>query len=75
MIIDNCYVVEPLTAEEVKLANEVILAYREEKAKKEAIKQNEEYLRSVVIDTIDAIGLEETKRIIREINRNLRGLQ
>ena len=62
-----------LTKEEKEACLELISKMRTERAKKRAIESAREYLREVVISTIDAIGLEETKRIIREINRNLRG--
>ena len=57
-----------LTEEEYKAVMEI----RERNAEKERINQHKEQLENLVIATIDAIGLEETKRIIREINRNLR---
>jgi len=62
-----------LTKEEKEACLELISNMRAAKARKRAIEEHRENLRSVVISTIDAIGLEETKRIIREINRNLRG--
>lgn len=61
-----------LTAKETEACFELIKKMREEKRRIEAIAQNKEYLENVVMSTIDAIGLEETKRIIRDINRNLR---
>jgi len=61
-----------LTEEETKAVTELLTKMREERRKEEAIRQNTEYLENVVMATIDAIGLEETKRIIRNINRSLR---
>ena len=61
-----------LTEEETKAVKELLTKMREKKRKEEAIRQNTEYLENVVMGTIDAIGLEETKRIIRSINRSLR---
>lgn len=61
-----------LTKEEARACWDLITKMREEKRKEEAIRQNKEHLEDVVTATIDAIGLEETKRIIRDINRNLR---
>lgn len=61
-----------LTEEETKAVEELLTKMREERRKEEAIRQNTEYLENVVMATIDAIGLEETKRIIRNINRSLR---
>ena len=57
-----------LTEEEYKAVMEI----RERNAEKERINQHKEQLVDLVIATLDAIGLEETKRIIREINRELR---
>lgn len=61
-----------LTKEEVRACWDLITKMREEKRKEEAIQKNKEHLEDVVTATIDAIGLEETKRIVRDINRNLR---
>lgn len=61
-----------LTEEEIKAVEELLTKMREERRKEEAIRQNTEYLENIVMATIDAIGLEETKRIVRDINRNLR---
>lgn len=68
-ILDGC----ALTKEEKEACLELISNMRAAKARKIIIEEHRENLRSVVISTIDAIGLDETKRIIREINRNLRG--
>lgn len=57
-----------LTEEEYKAVMEI----RERNAEKERINQHKEQLVDLVIATLDAIGLEETKRIIREINKELR---
>lgn len=57
-----------LTEEEYKAVMEI----RERNAEKERINQHKEQLVDLVIATLDAIGLEETKKIIREINRELR---
>lgn len=57
-----------LTEEEYKAVMEI----RERNAEKARINQHKEQVKNLVIATIDAIGLEETKRIVREINRELR---
>ena len=75
MIIDNCYAVIPETAEEVKLANEVILRYREQRAHDELIKKCKTAISSEISDTISKLGLGETKRIVRELARELRELR
>lgn len=61
-----------LTIDEMQACKDMIKAMRKEQERKKAIAKNEEYLREIVISTIDAIGLDETKRIIRQINRDLR---
>ena len=57
-----------LTEEEYKAVMEI----RERNAEKERINQHKEQVKNLIIATIDAIGLEETKRVVREINRELR---
>ncbi len=75
MIIENNYVILPETAEEVLLANEAILKYREEKAKKELLQKHKMSISFAISDAIGEIGLEETKRIVRELNHELRTLK
>ena len=62
----------PQTDEEIKAVEELLTKMREERRREEAIQQNTERLENIVMATIEAIGLEETKRIIRNINRSLR---
>lgn len=62
----------PQTDEEIKAVEELLTKMREERRREEAIQQNTEHLENIVMATIEAIGLEETKRIIRNINRSLR---
>lgn len=62
----------PQTDEEIKAVEELLTKMREERRREEAIRQNTEHLENIVMATIEAIGLEETKRIIRNINRSLR---
>ena len=64
-----------LTKEEEAVLDETLKKMREERRKAEAIQKNEEWLHSAIVATIDAIGLEETKRIIRNINRDLRSIK
>lgn len=63
----------PENKEEIEAVNELLQRMRAERQQREAYVKNREYLREIVISTIDAIGLEDTKKIIREINRDLRG--
>ena len=62
----------PQTDEEIKAVEELLTKMREERRREEAIRQNTGRLENIVMATIEAIGLEETKRIIRNINRSLR---
>jgi hypothetical protein len=64
-----------LSEEEIVACKELVTTMREERRKAEAIKKNAEWLWDTVTSTIDAIGLEETKRIIRNINRDLRSIE
>lgn len=61
-----------LSAEEVAACVDVITKIREEKRKALAIESAKSFLRDAVMAVIDTIGVEETKRIVREINRDLR---
>ena len=61
-----------LTEEETEACLTVIMKMREEKAREEAIQKYKHAISSQVADSISKIGLEETKRIIRELNRKLR---
>ena len=62
-----------LSEEELSAVIDLISKMREEKRKTQQLKKARTDLQEMVISTIDVIGLEETKRIIREINRDLRG--
>lgn len=72
MIIDNCYVVTPENAEEVKLANDAILKYREQCLRNEQIKKCKLAISDEISIAIRRIGLAETKRVVRELARELR---
>jgi hypothetical protein len=63
----------PRTDEEVNAVKELLTKMREDKRREEAIRKNKEHLENVVMSLIDAVGLVETKRIIRDINRALLG--
>lgn len=75
MIIDNCYVVMPETAEEVKLMNDAILKYREEKQRQETIQVCKNAIFLTITNVIDTVGLATTKTIVRELNRELREMK
>lgn len=62
----------PQTDEEIKAVEELLTKMREERRKKEDIQRYTGRFKNVTMESIDAIGLEETKRIIRSINKSLR---
>lgn len=66
------YNVEKLTKEEYEIAIKAIQEVRKEKAQLEMIKQAKKILDSGVSMMIDLIGIEQTKAILREKNRELR---
>ncbi len=61
-----------LNDEEIAACKDIIKKMRDERHKKEVFEENREWLRSAVSAIIDAIGIEDTKRILREINQDLR---
>ena len=63
---------EDLTKEEFEVVQDTLKKMRAEKARQQAIQGHDQCIREVIAETIDAIGLEETKRIIRAINSDLR---
>jgi len=64
--------IKPETEEEILAVNDLLLKMREEKQRQELIQTCTKAISLHVSKTVDKIGLEETKRIIREINRELR---
>lgn len=65
----------PKTTEEILAINDLLKKMREEKQKRELEAKIQKCKSSIsfsVSDSISIIGLEETKRIIRELNRELR---
>lgn len=61
-----------LTEEEVNVLRDTLNKMREEKRKSKAIQESENYLFDISISMIDAIGLDETKRIFRKVTHALR---
>lgn len=61
-----------ITANEFLAVSELIAKMREEQTRKETIAKCKMAISFEISDSIDKIGLEETKRIIRELNRELR---
>ena len=70
----NDYVVH-VTAEEYIAMRDLVAKMREEKAKQQAIIEHEQRIGEAVAAAIAAIGLEETKRIIQNVRRDLRKIE
>ncbi len=69
----NDYVVH-VTAEEYTAMNDLVKKMRAEEARKQAIKNARMTIGFEVSHAISEIGLEETKRIVREISRELKSV-
>lgn len=63
-----------LTEEETEACLAIIKKMREERAKQAAIQKCKHAISSQIADSISTIGLEETKKIVRELNREIREL-
>lgn len=61
-----------LTKEETEACLELVRKMRIEREYERMIAFHHQQIEDLVTATIDAIGLEETKRIIRSINKSLR---
>ena len=66
------YSVERLTKEEYEMAMKAVQEVRKEKARLEMARQAKEILDAGVLMMIELVGLEQTKTILREKNRELR---
>lgn len=70
----NDYVVH-VTAEEYIAMRDLVAKMREEKARQQAIEKAKMAISFEVSHAISEIGLEETKRLVREIGRDLRHIE
>ena len=61
-----------ITEEEADAIFNLVEEMKAKRKHEQKYQENRQYLRDCVISTIDCIGLEDTKKIIREINRDLR---
>ncbi len=61
-----------LTKEETEACLEMIQKMRAERERERVLALHRQQVEDLVTATIDAIGLDETKRIIRHISRDLR---
>ena len=62
----------PENEKEILAVNNLLLKMREEEQEKENIRKCKHEISFVVADSISKIGLVNTKRIVREINKELR---
>ena len=63
-----------MTKEETEACRNLVLNMREEASKKKAHEEALGRFHDSVQTLVDAVGLVEAKQIVREINRELRGL-
>lgn len=63
-----------LSADEVAACMELVQKMREEKAREEKIQKTKNEISFVIAAAIPEIGIEEVKKIVRELNRELREL-
>ena len=61
-----------LTRDEVEACLEVVQKMRAEREREKTLALHQQQIEDLVTATIDAIGLDETKRIIRRVNHDLR---
>ena len=71
-MIPKMYTLERLTKEEYEMAIKLVQEIREENARLERIKQAKEILNAGILMMIDLVGIETTKTILREKNRELK---
>lgn len=64
--------ITPETKEEIVAVNALLLKMREERQKQELIQKHKNAISFKIADSVSSIGLEETKRIVRELNKELR---
>ena len=69
------YLVDDLSLDEVEYLKEKLDQYREEKARQRAIIEQEQQIGEAIAIAISVIGLEETKRIVRQAARDLRNIE
>ena len=68
----NLWIINPETEDEIRAVNDLLLKMREEKQRQERIEKCKMKISFEIADSIAEIGLEETKRLVRELNRELR---
>lgn len=64
-----------LTSKETKACLELISKMRAKEARERLVNEHTHAIWYKINQSIDAIGLEETKRIVRQLNRELREIE
>lgn len=72
---EELYVLKDLEKDEFEVAIKAIEELQQKKEKERLLAINNTKMRILVQECIRSIGLDETKRLVREINRDLRSLQ
>lgn len=71
----NLYVIKPETEKEILAVNDLLIKMREEEYHKERVQFHKNSISFEIADAIGELGLEEVKRIVRELNKELRELK
>lgn len=71
----NLYVMKPENEKEILAVNDLLIKMREEAARKERIQFYKNSISFEIATAIGELGLEQTKRIVRELNKELRDLK
>ena len=69
------YIVSFENDEEIQAVKKLIEEMRANEKRKERIRYHKHCISSCIAGSMDELGLEETKRIVRELNRELRELK
>ena len=71
----NLYAIRPETEKEILAVNDLLIKMREDEARKEKIQFHKNSISFEIAAAIGELGLEETKRIERALNKELRDLK
>ena len=68
----NLWIITPETEEEILAVNDLLIDMRAKKQYEELVQKCKMAISFEISDSIDKIGLEETKNIVRQLARELR---
>lgn len=71
----NLYIMKPENEEEILAVNDLLIKMREDAARKEKIQFHKNSISFEIAAAIGELGLGETKRIVRALNKELRDLK